>query len=102
MHVKSLFFSTLMSLSIMGWADIRVLPVERTPEPNSVELDLVYPLKNEVKNSSSVKIQFRLMGYPVGTNSDFPRAKEIFNDNEGQSIHVIIDSDPYFAINEAF
>jgi hypothetical protein len=80
---------------------IRVIPVDPTPEPDHVETHLSFPEDNALKNSEPVAIQMRLEGYPIGTDSQFPREKEIFNDPEGQSLHIFIDNRPYFSANEA-
>lgn len=40
----------------------------------------------------------RLRGYPLGTNSNFPRASEVSTAPYGQSLHVIIDEHPFFPI----
>lgn len=82
-------------------SDIRVMAVSPTTEPDEVNVIIVFPRDGQVK-SSSMSMQVRLDGFPLRTDSDFPRRKEIFNDPEGQSLHVCIDNYPYFAENEAF
>jgi len=80
---------------------IRIIPVERTPEPDHVSTRILFPKNKELESSSPIKGQIQLEGYPLGTDSDFPRKKEIYNDNEGQALHVFVDNQPYFTINEA-
>ena len=80
---------------------IRVVPVDPTPEPNEVKLRIQFPKPDELKSTQPIKGQVKLEGFPLGVDSDFPRKKEIFNSREGQSIHVFIDNQPYFAENEA-
>ena len=82
--------------------ELRIVPVEPTPESNSARLVIVFPAEGDIKTSNPVNVEMRVGGYPIGVDSDFPRAKEIFDDREGQAIHVFIDNEPYFAINEAF
>lgn len=80
---------------------VRVIPVEPTPEPNEVETRIAFPDTGEVKTENPVTVQFRLEAYPLGFNSDFLRAREIYDSPEGQSLHIIIDGQEYFAVNEA-
>lgn len=80
---------------------IQVVPVEPTPDPDHVETRILYPKQREMKTSSPVKGQIRLDGMALGVDTEQPRKKEIWNDPEGQSLHVFIDNQPYFSINEA-
>jgi hypothetical protein len=96
-----------MMLALFSWmvaigihADIRVLPVEPTPEPNQVEVTIVFPESGALKTSNPI-LQFRLDGFPVGENSAFPRSKEIRNSTEGQCLAVFIDNFPPLYINES-
>ncbi len=82
--------------------EIRVVPVNPTPESDNVELFIVFPKEGDVKNSNPVNMELRIQGYPIGTDSDFPRRKEIFNDPVGQALHIVIDDRPYFEVNESF
>lgn len=81
---------------------LQVIPVDPTPDPYEVETRILYPRKNEMKKSAPVKGQIRLSGIALGVDTEQPRAKEIWNDPEGQSLHIFIDNQPYFAVNEAF
>lgn len=81
--------------------NIRVVPVEPTPEPNQVKTKIQFPKVDQLYDSTSMKGQIKLEGYPLGVDSDFPRKKEIKNNSEGQSLHVFIDNQPYFPLNEA-
>lgn len=80
---------------------IRVVPVPPTPEPDQVKTRIQFPKADELVSSQPIKGQIKLEGFPLGTESDFPREKEIYTDPEGQSIHIFIDNQPYFSINEA-
>lgn len=80
---------------------IRVVPVDPTPEPNQVKTRIMFPKADELKSSTPIKGQLKVEGFPLGVDSDFPRKKEIYDDPEGQSLHVCIDNQPYFALNEA-
>ena len=82
---------------------VQVVPVDPTPDPNEVETRVLFPEEGEVKHSLPVKGQIRLEGIALGVNTeDSPRMREIWNDPDGQSLHVFIDNQPYFAISEAF
>ena len=81
--------------------DVRLVPVDPTPEPDHVTTKILFPQNGEVKNSSPIKGQIKVEGFPLGVDSEFPRKKEIYNDNEGQALHIFIDNQPYFTVNEA-
>lgn len=82
--------------------EVRVVPVPRTPEGDNVQVYLMFPKSEEVKMDQPIRATMRTEGLYFGVDSDFPRAKEIYNDPQGQSLHFIIDEDPYISINEAF
>ncbi len=81
---------------------VRVVTVDATPEPDHVETKIIFPRKGELKTSTPIAIQVKLSGWPLGTDSNFPRRKLIYNNPDGQTLHVIIDNNPYFELNEAF
>lgn len=81
---------------------LQVVPVAPSPDPDNVETRILYPKKNELKKSAPVKGQIRVDGIALGVDTEMPRKKEIWNDPEGQSLHIIIDNQPYFPVNEAF
>ena len=81
--------------------DVRIIPMDPTPEPFHVRTRIEFPEEGSVQNSSVVSGQVRLEGYSLGTDSEFPRSKEIWNDPKGQGLHIFIDNQPYFEVNEA-
>jgi hypothetical protein len=81
---------------------IQVVSVDPTRDPDHVETKILYPKGNELKKSSPVKGQIRVDGIALGVDTEQPRKKEIWNDPEGQSLHIFIDNQPYFVVNEAF
>ena len=81
--------------------EIRLVPVDPTPEGDNVTVKIVFPEENDVKKSNPVHLQLRVEGFPLATDSDFPRRKDIYNSDDGQSIHVVIDDNPWFMLNEA-
>lgn len=80
---------------------VQVVPVDRSPEPDHVETRILFPKENELRTSSPVKGQIRIEGYALGYDTEQPRSKEVWNDPEGQSLHIFIDNQPYFSVNEA-
>lgn len=82
--------------------EVRVVPVKPTPDSETVETRIVFPQTKDIQTKNPVDIQLRVEGFPMRTYSEFPRAREVMNYNvEGQSIHIIVDNEPYFAENEA-
>lgn len=82
---------------------IQVVPVDPSPDPNVVETKILFPKNKELKKSAPIKGQIRLDGIALGVDTeDMPRRTEVWNDSEGQSLHIFIDNQPYFAVNEAF
>jgi hypothetical protein len=99
----SLSLSSVWGATVEGQqtGNVRVIPMKPTPEPDEVEVRFAFPKQGEVKTENPVKAQLRLEAYPLGFMSDFPRAREIRDSNEGQSIHIILDGKHHFDINEA-
>lgn len=83
---------------IQNLEQIRIVPVTRTPESNTVYLAIANPQNGEVKAKNPVWLQMRLEGYPIGSNSPTGRYNELANSKSGQSIHVIVDNEPYFEV----
>lgn len=81
--------------------ELRIVPMARAPEPDHVNVKILFPKEGEMKTKTPIEGQIKVTGFSLGTDSDFLRKKEIFNDNEGQSLHVFIDNQPYFSLNEA-
>ncbi|KAG8155769.1 hypothetical protein JTE90_000771, partial [Oedothorax gibbosus] len=79
---------------------MRIVPVSATPEPDHVNLKVIYPSEKKLCRSDS-RGQIRITGLALGVDSEFPRKKEIFNDPKGQTLHMIIDNQPYFTITES-
>lgn len=79
---------------------IRIMAVKPTPEPETTSLYISRPLDGAIINKNPVWIQVRVEGFALATNSYFDRAYEIVNSDQGQTIHIIIDDRPYFAINK--
>src|SRR5580658_6444844 len=103
--MNALFASLLLATSLMAdkpienRSGIRTMPVPRVPEPSSAVLKIAVPRDGQVVNNP-VWIQFRIDGYALGAASQFDRASEVVETKMGQTVHVVIDNRPYFAINE--
>lgn len=81
--------------------EIRVVPVAPTAESNTIMLAIVIPKENERLSSNPIWVQFRIDGFALGSDSSqFERADEIARTNMGQTIHVVVDNEPYFSVNE--
>lgn len=80
--------------------EIRIMPVAPTPEAQSIVLVVALPQNGTMLESQPVYIQFRVDGFALGAASQFPRADEVAVSDMGQTVHVIIDDRPYFAVNE--
>lgn len=80
--------------------EFRVVPMSPTPESDVVRVILQFPKEEEMEDSNPVRIEMHVNGFPLGTESDFPRKSEIWNDPDGQSVHIVIDNEPYFAVHE--
>ncbi len=77
---------------------IRVLSVPRTPEASTVVLSISLPKVGEANLRNPVWVQCRLDGYPLGAGTQNQRADELPVSNLGQSLHVVVDNNPYFPI----
>jgi len=95
--------TTLLGATVEGEqkGGVRVIPMKSTPEPDEVEVRIAFPDEGEVKTANPVKVQLRLEAFPLGFASDFPRARQIRDNEQGQAIHIILDGKHHFDINEA-
>ena len=99
--LSSSLFAAELTPPSANTSGVRVVTVENTPEPDHVEMRLVFPKSGSIETKTPVTIQIRLESYAVGVDSDFDRKKEIANSDKGQSLHIVIDNHPYFVANEA-
>ncbi len=104
-YAIALICASLVSLPLVaqkgnGAMDqIRIVAVNATPEPETVVTIVQLPHDGSVVNGNPVWVQLRVDGFALGTDSPFDRRSEIANSSMGQTIHVVIDNEPYFAIN---
>lgn len=81
--------------------EVRIVPVRPSPEPSTTSLKIIFPRPFENKRKSPVNVQLRIEGFPLGTITQNDRAAEIYNDPQGQAVHVIIDNEPYLIYNQS-
>lgn len=106
--LRLLALGSMLVISVAGFAqqekqekeEVRVLPVARTPESNTTSVTVSVPKNGTVLKGSRVWIQTRVDGFPLGMDSQFDRKTEVVGTKMGQTLHVVIDNDPYFAVNE--
>lgn len=105
-YTIALICSTLISLPLIAQKSseestdqLRIVAVNPTPEPETVVTVVQLPRDGDVLKGNPVWVQLRLDGYALGNHSSFDRADEIVNSDKGQTIHVIVDDHPYFAVN---
>jgi len=77
---------------------IQVVEMSRTPEPDHVNVRIVFPQRGACEREAPADIEVKMEGYSVGVTEFFERAREVRKIREGQSLHVFIDNNPYFAI----
>ncbi|QVL56816.1 MAG: hypothetical protein KFB93_05375 [Simkaniaceae bacterium] len=87
---------------LYGIQDVYVVPVKPTPEANTIVTKVIFPRPYENKRKTPINIQLRVEGFPLGVMTQNDRANEIYNDPDGQAIHVIIDNHPYLIYNQSF
>lgn len=93
-----LFFQSFL----FGDSEVYVTPVTPTSEATTITTKIIFPRPYENKRKTPINVQMRIEGFPLGVMTQNDRAQEIYNDPEGQSIHVIIDNGPYRAYNQSF
>ena len=71
---------------------LQAVPVDPSAAPNVVETKILYPKAQELKTSTPIRGQIQLEGIALGVDTEMPRRKEIWNDPEGQSLHIFIDN----------
>ncbi|NGX56048.1 MAG: hypothetical protein K1060chlam5_00282 [Candidatus Anoxychlamydiales bacterium] len=98
--MKKVIFTVLLSfLSISGFASdlVQIISVNESPMSENAAISIVFPKTNKTETSSDVKVQLRVRGFSIGNRSQVPRTNDLANSRLGQSIHVIIDNESYFA-----
>lgn len=78
----------------------QILPVSAAGEATRATLTVVEPNDNQSGMENPVIVQIRVDGYPLGMVSPGSRAHEVAASSKGQSVHVIVDNHPYFAVNK--
>lgn len=78
-------------------AKIQLVPVDPTPQPENTKIYIVYPEKGQMLSSENVWVQVKLRGFPLGNMTENDRGRDIANSPIGQSVHIVIDNNIYFA-----
>lgn len=91
------FFILIFAFSVYGKSKVQVIPVSNSPENENVRIYIVFPETAQIENQNEVWLQLRLRGYPLGTETSLDRARVLVNSKLGQSIHVVVDNNTYFA-----
>lgn len=81
-------------------SNIRVIKMDRTSEANNIEIVFQYPKEGELKTEKPLLIQIQLDGFPLGTNTEDPRNKEVKNDSSGQCLKLLIDNNEPIILTE--
>lgn len=87
---------------LFGSGEVYVTPVKPTPEANTITTKIVFPRPYENKRKAPINVQMRVEGFPLGVLTQNDRAREIYNDPDGQAVRVIIDNRPYLDYNQSF
>jgi hypothetical protein len=105
--MNALFASALVAATIAAdqpaanRSNIRTMPVARSSESNTALLAVPLPQPGQVLSGNPVWVQFRVDGYALGAaSSQFDRSNEVAVSDMGQTVHIVIDNMPYFAVNE--
>ncbi|MBS0630161.1 MAG: hypothetical protein JSS30_08090 [Verrucomicrobia bacterium] len=99
--ICNLGFADTIPQTYTNPSTIRITSEVPTPEPDNVQTTIIFPREGEIE-MNPVNVQVRLLGFPVGTTSDFERRKEIYNDPEGQSLLIFIDNYHPFEVYNSF
>jgi len=93
-------FAILLPWLAYGAEQMRILPVNPTPEPATAVLAIALPRFDEVVKRNPIYLQFRMDGFSLASSSSqFLRSQELAITDMGQTVHVIIDNNPYFPVN---
>jgi hypothetical protein len=104
-----IFLALSLGLTALAFAEekpkkpveqIRILPVKRTPESETSTVVISIPKNGATVKGNPVWVQTRVEGYPIGASSQFDRASEVATTDQGQTIHVVVDNQPYFPVYE--
>jgi hypothetical protein len=100
--ILALLMGIGFSLTLWGAIDdgIQVIPMLPEDQPDYVSLQVAIPEENGIIDSENYFIQVRLKGFSIGTiSSDLARKDEVANKGV-QSLHIIIDNEPYFVFDD--
>jgi hypothetical protein len=96
--MAGVFIASLWPQASRAEEQIRVQAVNPTPESVTTQVTVAYPREGQVVKNP-VWMQVRVDGYALGAGSQFDRASELVETDMGQTLHIIVDNNPYFPIN---
>lgn len=92
-------FLFLMGIQVPLQGYVRIVKMDDFPEPEAVQLTLVFPEKEALVKRNPVFTQIRLRGFSLGTDSLFGRKLGIANSPLGQTLRIVVDDKPYYPFN---
>jgi hypothetical protein len=99
MRRSSYFFLLVSLFSSLYAQEYRILPVRGTPESDTVTVVVAIPKEGAVVKGNPVWMQIRVDGFALAADSQFERKQELANTDMGQTVHVVVDNQPYFPVN---
>jgi len=99
--MKQILIAFALFFNVLHAREIQIVPVQKTAQSEEAVLRLIFPRPYENKRRNPISIQMRLERFSLGKRTPNARSQELFNFKEGQAIHVIVDNEPCFSINEA-
>ena len=88
-----------MLIGSKGQLPLQVVPMERSPIPNSIIVKIAFPRDGEMEKSKTLRSQVRLEGFPLGVFSNTSGLPPLRENKRGQTLRVIVDDEPYFSVN---
>ena len=89
----------LLVQSLFLYGGVRIVPAKEFPEPETVQINIVFPKSEEAVKGNPVYMQVRVRGYSLGSESIYSGKQPAAISPLGQTLHVIVDGRPYFPYN---
>ena len=91
---------SLVSIQLAGASvPLQLEPMKKSPTPNAIQLRIVFPKENEMETKQPIRSQIRVIGYPLGVKTHQQGLPPLRQDPQGQTVRVVIDNEPYFAVD---
>lgn len=98
-HRFNLEKETFILIGSNATLPLQVIPMERSPIPNTIILKVAFPKEGELEHSQVIRSQVRLEGFPLGVFSNTNGLPPLRENKRGQTLRVVIDNEPYFSVN---